>query len=84
MIIDCPPVVYGSSNPYAVAFSPDGATLAVGSGGWYGGGGLSVCRECARVEYATADASELDRAKIARQLGWRPNREKAGGERSES
>ena len=41
-IVEVPPVVYWNSNPYALAFSPDGSSLAVGSGGWYGFGGLSL------------------------------------------
>lgn len=41
-VFDAPPVVYWNSNPYGLAFSPDGSMLAVGSGGWYGGGGLSL------------------------------------------
>lgn len=42
LVFDAPPVLYWNSNPYALAFSPDGSMLAVGSGGWYGCGGLSL------------------------------------------
>lgn len=42
MLIDAPPIYYWNSNPYTVAFSPDGSTLAIGSGGWYGNGGLTL------------------------------------------
>ncbi len=40
--IDAPPVAFFHSNPYAVVFSPNGSRLAVGTGGWYGGGGVSL------------------------------------------
>ena len=52
-VFDAPPVLYWNSNPYALAFSPDGSMLAVGSGGWYGCGGLSL------VEVASGKDSTL-------------------------
>ena len=39
---EAPPILYWNSNVYALQFSPDGTRLAVGSGGWYGGGGITV------------------------------------------
>lgn len=42
LVFQAPPVIYWNSNPYAVQFSPDGTRLAVGSGGWYGHGGVSL------------------------------------------
>lgn len=42
IVFEAPPVVYWNSNPYGLAFSPDGSSLAIGSGGWYGCGGISL------------------------------------------
>lgn len=42
VVFDCPEVIYWASNAYAVQFSPDGTCLAIGSGGWYGHGGLTL------------------------------------------
>lgn len=53
LLIDCPPVNYWKSNPYALAFSPDGTKLAVGSGCLYGHGGLSL------VDIATGTDSTI-------------------------
>lgn len=41
-VFDAPEVLYWNSNPYAVQLSPDGRVLAVGSGGYYGHGGISL------------------------------------------
>jgi hypothetical protein len=42
LIIDAPEVEYWNCNPYTLRFSPDGRHLAIGSGGWYGFGALSL------------------------------------------
>ena len=40
--LEAPPISYWNSNPYTVQFSPDGSRLAIGSGGAYGGGGITL------------------------------------------
>lgn len=41
LVAEAPPAAW-ASTPYAVAFSPDGRTVAIGVGGWYGAGCLCV------------------------------------------
>ncbi len=61
-IVEAPPVAYWNSNPYALAFSPDGARLALGSGGWYGLGGVSVVEagslRAATLRFVTPDLAD--------------------------
>lgn len=42
LVLDAARLTGWGSQPYALSFAPDGATLAVGSGSWYGGGALTL------------------------------------------
>jgi WD40 repeat protein len=52
-IFACPPISYWKSNPYGLDFSPDGRKLAVGTGAWYGHGGVSL------IDLATGSGSNV-------------------------
>ena len=61
-VFDAPPAVYGRSNVYALQFSPDGGRLAIGTGGWYGGGAITLVDlqtlRSSTLRFADCDATD--------------------------